>query len=313
MNDDGLAVMNAPAACERTANARNMTGSWLGWAPLILLPPLVLVLAPAGWPRWLVMWVLSVVIFAGCKWLTWWGTPATNAPVWLHLAYFLAWPGLDAVHFLDRGRRAIRQPGSLEWLFAASKLTLGLVLVFAVARLVPTSQPYLTGWIGMIGIVLFLHFGLFHLLSCIWRSVGIDAQPLMNWPLAAVSLSEFWSRRWNTAFRDLTHRHLFVPLTSWFGATGAVLVGFLFSGLVHDAVISLPAEGGYGGPTLFFGLQGVGLLLERTKTGRWLGLGKGWRGWLFTLLCLLVPAPLLFHLPFVTQVVVPFLRAIGAI
>lgn len=305
--------MNSAAASKRTTGSRSAVHSWLGWAPLILLPPLVLVFAPVSWPRWVVMWCLSVVIFAGCKWLTWWGAPATRAPVWLHVAYFLAWPGLDAVHFLDCHRRPIRKPGSLEWFFAVSKLMLGLLLIFGVARLVPDSLPYLTGWSGMIGIVLFLHFGLFHLLSCIWRSVGIDAQPLMNWPLAAVSLSEFWSRRWNTAFRDLTHRFLFVPLTNWCGATGAVLVGFLFSGLVHDAVISLPAGGGYGGPTLFFGLQGVGLLIERTKAGRWFGLGKGWRGLLFTMLCLLIPAPLLFHPPFVTQVVVPFLQSLGAV
>jgi hypothetical protein len=295
------------------APPKSPSTAWLGWTPLVVLPPLVLALAPAEWPRWVVMWLLSVVIFAGCKWLTWWGAPATHAPVWLQAAYWLAWPGMDAVHFLAPGRRPIRRPNSLEWLFATSKLLAGFALIFGVARCVPTSQPYLTGWIGMIGVVLVLHFGLFHLLSCVWRSIGIDAQPLMNWPLAAISLSEFWSRRWNTAFRDLTHRFLFVPLTNWFGAPGAVLVGFLFSGLVHDAVISLPAGGGYGGPTLFFLLQGVGLLFERSKPGRWFGLGKGWRGWLFTLLCLLVPAPLLFPPPFVNEIVLPFLRVIGAL
>lgn len=285
----------------------------IGWTPLIVLPTLVLALAPVEWPGWLVMWLLSVVIFAGCKWLTWWGAPASRAPVWLHLSYWFAWPGLDAVHFLGSRQRTIRQPGTAEWFFAASKLADGTLLVFGVARFVPESLPSLVGWVGMIGVVLALHFGSFHLLSCLWRSRGIDAQPLMNWPLAAVSLSEFWGRRWNTAFRDLTHRFLFAPLTNRWGPRGAVLVGFLFSGLVHDAVISLPARGGYGGPTLFFLLQGAGLLAERSTIGRSLGLSNGWRGWLFTLLCLLLPAPLLFHPPFVTRVVVPFMQAIGAV
>jgi len=135
----------------------------------------------------------------------------------------------------------------------------------------------------------------------------------MNWPLASVSLSQFWGRRWNTAFRDLTHRFLFRPLAGWLGIRGALFTGFACSGLVHEAVISFPAGGGYGGPTLFFLLQGVGLLIERSRVGRGFGLGAGWRGWLFTMGMLLAPATILFHGPFVTRVVVPFIQAVGAL
>ena len=71
-------------------------------------------------------------------------------------------------------------------------------------------------------------------------------------PLVSVSLGELWGRRWNTAFRDLTHRFLFRPLTARFGARSGLFVGFAFSGIVHDMVISLPAGGGYGGPSIFF-------------------------------------------------------------
>jgi len=67
----------------------------------------------------------------------------------------------------------------------------------------------LAGWLGMIGIVVTLHFGIFHALSCLWRRASVEARPLMHAPLASTSLSEFWGRRWNTAFRDLTHRFLF--------------------------------------------------------------------------------------------------------
>ena len=91
----------------------------------------------------------------------------------------------------------------------------------------------------------------------------------MNWPLASVSLGEFWGARWNTAFRDLTYRFLFRPLARRLGPRGA-LSGFLISGLVHDLVISIPAGGDYGGPTVFFLVQAVGIVTERSRFGRFL-------------------------------------------
>jgi hypothetical protein len=79
-----------------------------------------------------------------------------------------------------------------------------------------------------------------------------------------------------------------------------VAVEFLASGLVHESVISLPAGGGWGWPTLYFALQGGGLLLERK-----IGSSR-----LLTAGVLLVPAFGLFHPPFVLNVVLPFLDAI---
>src|SRR5262249_51294152 len=131
-------------------------------------------------------------------------------------------------------------------------------------------------------------------------------------PLRATSLSDFWGRRWNTAFRDFTHQFLFRPLSLRWGARMAIFAGFLFSGVVHDIVISVPASGGYGGPTIFFTIQGAALLAARTPFGGGIGLGAGVRGWLFTMLALVLPLGLLFHRPFVLAIIVPFLHAIGA-
>jgi alginate O-acetyltransferase complex protein AlgI len=130
--------------------------------------------------------------------------------------------------------------------------------------------------------------------------------------LASVGLAEFWGRRWNTAFRDLTHRFLFRPLASRWGPRRALAAGFVFSGVIHDLVISVPAGGGYGWPTLFFTLQAPALLAERTPAGKRLGLGSGWRGWVFTMLVLVVPVYGLFHPPFVRNIVLPFMRVLGA-
>jgi Membrane bound O-acyl transferase family len=262
---------------------------------------------------WELMWILAIVVYAGCKWATWWGASIQQGPTWKRAAYWLGWPGMDAASFLGTRISTRSHCPSIEWLAATLNLASGAILLFGVARFIPQQHQYLIGWAGMIGIVLILHFGLFNLLSCFWRSLGLEARPIMSCPLASTSLSEFWGRRWNTAFRDLAHRFLFLPFTAWFGPRWGLLAGFIFSGAVHDLVISVPAQGGYGGPTAFFAIQGAAIVFERSAFGRRIGLGKGRLGRAFTVLVLIAPLYLLFHRPFVMRVMVPFMRAIGAV
>jgi alginate O-acetyltransferase complex protein AlgI len=258
------------------------------------------------------MWALAAAVYAGCKWLTWARTSA--APARRQAAYLLAWPGLDAGAFLKRhSRLPVRRPTPAEWAFAAGKLALGAGLTWGAVRTIPADWPLARGWVGMAGLVFVLHFGAFHLLSCAWRAAGVDAKPLMDWPARSTSLAEFWGRRWNTAFRDLAHRFVFRPLAARLGPRAGLAAGFLFSGVVHDLVISVPAGGGYGWPTLYFAAQGLGHLAERSRAGRAVGLGRGWRGRLFTTAVVAGPAYGLFHPPFVLNVVVPFLGVIGAV
>jgi hypothetical protein len=258
------------------------------------------------------MWLLSAAIFAGCKWLTWRRTVAPGAQWWQHAGYLLAWPGLDAAAFLSPKRLLARERvHASEWGIGALRLVIGVTLFWVVAGWVSDDHKIIVGWLGMVGLILMLHFGAFHLLSCAWRRLGIDARPLMNRPLSSVSVGEFWGRRWNTAFRDLTHRFLFRPLNSKLGPRWAILAGFVFSGVIHDVVISVPAGGGYGGPTLFFGTQAAAMFAERSRVGRAIGLGRGGRGRLFTMLTLILPAYVLFHPPFVRNIIVPFMHALG--
>jgi len=259
------------------------------------------------------MWQLAFVIFVGCKWLTWRRIPVAGVPNWKHVAYLLAWPGLDAKAFLGAGPLAPGdKPTSREWAFAALQILIGAVLFWVGGRLIPHQHDLLRGWDGMIGLILMLHFGLFRVLSCAWRAAGVNARPLMISPLAASRVSEFWGKRWNTAFRDLTHQFLFRPLTARLGAKWALGAGFLFSGLVHDLVISVPTRGGYGGPTLFFTIQAMAMLAERTCFARTLALGNGFAGRLFTILVLIAPAGILFHPPFVRNIILPFMQAMRA-
>ena len=260
-------------------------------------------------PPWVGMWGLSLLVFGSLKLLSWSACTVAASPG-RHLGYLIGWPGMDADAFL--GSREAPRPSAGEYGWAVLKSLLGAALIWVIWPIIHERSPVLAGATGMAGIVVFLHFGTFHLLSCLWRTAGIQAVPIMNCPVVSQGLSEFWGRRWNLAFRDLTHRFLFRPLTRRLPPSMALLIGFIVSGLIHDLVISLPAQGGWGLPTLYFTIQGVAILLERSSFGRSWRLGRGPAGWCFTAAVLILPSPLLFHPPFLMRVINPFLVALGA-
>lgn len=281
----------------------------LGWLPLIILP-LVALSLQSKMQRWVFMWALAFAIFAGLKWQSWW--VARNKvihPAWRSLAYF-AWPGMDARTFLDPTQKPL-PPNFAKCFFAFLKAAIGAALLWLVARQV--GNPELQGWIGMLGLIFLLHFGSFDLLALFWQSVGVKAQPIMTNPALSSSLSDFWGRRWNLGFRQLSYDLIFRPLWKSLGIPAATFLVFVASGLIHDLVISVPAGGGYGLPTAYFTLQGVGVLAERSQVGARCGLQKGIGGWLFMILCTCTPLFWLFHPPFIHNVILPFMHAIHAL
>jgi len=263
---------------------------------------------------WIVMWALALAIFAASKWLTF--RDAVKRGVSIDRAraagYLLAWPGMDAAAFLSpvdrRGVAALA-----DGVAAVLTIGLGAVLIWGLAPAAIPAHPLAAGWIAMIGIVLVLHFGAFALLSAVWRHAGVNAIPVMRQPLRSTALAEFWGRRWNTAFHALAARFAFGPLRRQVGTTAATLGVFLLSGAIHELVITVPAGGGYGLPTIYFLIQALGVTAERSTRGRRLGLGKGVRGRCFTLLVTAAPAFWLFPPVFVRGVILPMLAAIGAI
>lgn len=225
------------------------------------------------------------------------------------LAWWFAWVGMDPARFLTLDRPAGSQlPAIGEWLRSVSLTVFGTALFSVGIFLIRKQFDYLAAWCGMFGLVLMLHFGLFQLLSCAWRTIGVNAQPIMNRPLSSVSIGEFWGRRWNRAFRDASYAALFVPIARRWGAATATWAVFIFSGLVHDLAVSVPAKGGYGLPTLYFLLQGITVLLENSALGKRWRLGRGRWGHAMTLVILFVPLPILFHPLFVRGVIVPFMQ-----
>jgi len=285
---------------------------WIGWFPLVALPASALGLRNIL-PPWGFMWLLAFSIYAALKWLTWWRVrKEISHAAWRSAAYLVAWPGMDAEPFLDSNRHAGPVP-SRAWFSAIFETALGATCLWSIARVIPESAPLLRGWLGMLGLTLLLHFGSFQLLALIWQSLGVAATPIMSAPLCSKSLSEFWGKRWNLGFRQLSHDLIFRPLHRSLGASGGGFLVFIVSGLLHDLIISVPSRGGYGLPTLYFVLQGTGVAIERSSVGRHLGLRDGVRGWLFMAVVTATPAFWLFHPPFVRNVILPFMKAIHAL
>jgi len=294
------------------SNSAKTVHEFGGWLPLCVLP-LTAVVFGDSLPAWAFMWVLAFSIYVSLKWLTWWQARGRIAhPRWRSMAYLLAWPGMDADTFLD-GSQSTPPPEAWEWLWAFVETTLGAVLLWAVARHLPERDPLIQGWVGMVGLILLLHFGLFQLLALLWRLLGIRAEPIMRAPLRSASLAGFWGRRWNLGFRELAHELIFRPAHRKLGTAMAGFLVFVVSGLIHDLVISLPSRGGYGLPTLYFVLQGTGVAIERSRLGKKLALARGVRGWCFMIVFLATPLFWLFHPWFVMRVILPFMGVIHAL
>jgi len=225
------------------------------------------------------------------------------------LAWFFAWPGLDGKAFFRR--RTVKRSSGFEWFFATAKTGFGGWMLVGVAPAMKATSDLTSGWAALIGIAFLLHFGTFHMAALFWRSRGRDVKPIMNAPILATSVTEFWSRRWNLAFRDYASPLLFVPLMRRTHPAVAVLAGYMFSGLVHELAISVPARGGHGLPTLYFAIQGAAILIERATAKRGVRLTNGICGWIWTAIVTVPGAYLLFHPPFVRAVVLPVVDFVG--
>ncbi|WP_162525349.1 MBOAT family protein [Rariglobus hedericola] len=273
----------------------------------ILFTAVLLTLAVRIPIPWLCMWVVAGGEFFALKLVTTIGL-CRSAPAWRLVAYLTLWPGMNARGFLFHESAAVRRPTLTELVFALVKMALGLAAIFWAVIYLKTAPRLLTGWVGMVGIIFTLHFGALHLVSWLWRRNGFDAPPIMKVPVLAVSLADFWGVRWNVAFADSARRFVLLPLARKWGTQTAGAFVFLLSGLVHETVISFPARGGWGGPTLYFVIQGVGAWLEKTSFARMLHLRKGIGGRIFTIVVVVIPLPLLFHPIFVREVILPLIK-----
>jgi D-alanyl-lipoteichoic acid acyltransferase DltB (MBOAT superfamily) len=158
------------------------------------------------------------------------------------------------------------------------------------------------------GLSLVVHFGLFELLAGLWRFLGADCHQLFRAPLRSTSLEEFWGRRWNLAFSEMTALVVFRPLNEIVGRQWAMAAALLFSGCLHELAISVPVRAGYGLPSLYFALHAAAMQIESVLSRRGHPVDSiPWLGRLWTLAWLVLPLPILFHLPFLRGCVWPLI------
>ena len=223
-------------------------------------------------------------------------------------AFAAGWFGMRPRVFLTLGGPPRDGARRLVW-YGVQRLVFGLVLV-GVARLVwPTGSIVVATVFACIGLSLFLHFGVFNVVAGLWRALGADTGPLFREPLRSRSLSEFWGRRWNLAFSEMTAIAVYRPLGNLIGRRSALVVAFLASGLLHELAISVPVRAGYGLPFTYFLVHSALLLGERQLEARGHPIQRhGVLGRIWTFGWLVLPVPLVFHPPFLAGIVWPLLR-----
>ena len=232
------------------------------------------------------------------------GKPRLNFVQWV--AFAAGWFGMRPALFEQFMSKPLHQTGRLV-LIGMSRILLGLSLLFASRYLENHgfNTFFLTKIIMLVGLSLILHFGILNLSAAFWRLFGVPVKELFIAPYQSKSLKEFWGKRWNLAFSEMTALVAYRPLKDRFGVKIAMFCSFLLSGLLHEIAISFPVNAGYGLPLSYFFIHGLVMLAESEsawvqKIIRHPGWSRIWvMGWL------LVPMPLLFHSHFMEQVVTP--------
>ncbi len=203
------------------------------WSPAGVFPVLVWIV---GWvdPAWVRMWSIAFALYLACKVFTLRDLPedARTGETWL---YFLAWPGMNPRAFLREGPRG--EADAVLPVLALRNMGIGIVCLWVLAPRHLERQPLLAGWLGMTGLIFLLHFGVFHGLAWIWQRRGLGAEALMNRPLEACGVSEFWGRRWNRAFQWLTWRYVFLSFTTSFSPCSPPGGSFQLWGPPHECKI----------------------------------------------------------------------------
>jgi hypothetical protein len=157
----------------------------------------------------------------------------------------------------------------------------------------------------LVGLSLILHFGILNLSAASWRFLGVDVSELFKAPYRSKSLKEFWGKRWNVAFSEMTVLIAYRPLKAKIGVEKAVFISFLLSGLLHEIAISFPVRAGYGLPMIYFGIHAFAMHMEAKSQLVQKIIRHKFLSHLWVMSLLVLPMPILFHSEFIQHVLLP--------
>jgi len=221
-------------------------------------------------------------------------------------AFALGWFGMRPTLFENFPSKRLNKT-SYFFVKGSSRVIFGLGMLYG-AQYIPSELA--GNLVRLVGISFILHFGILNISTGFLRMAGVDVKELFIAPYKSKSLKEFWGRRWNMAFSEMTALIAYKPLKGRLGIHAAMFISFLFSGILHEIAISFPVESGYGLPLLYFLIHGIVMQAE----SKWAWIKKITtqpilsRFWVY--FWLIIPMPLLFHEKFIEGVVNPLTNII---
>lgn len=236
-----------------------------------------------------VVFVLNfMVIFFSMKILSW-RTQSVRLPIW---QFFFLSPFLSA---RPHPARATTPIGWVAVKFVLASASLTLVVLFANQFLIPLN------WWRLVLIAPLVYFltevlGAFG--EMLFSGLAVPVFPIHNHPLRAVSIGDFWGRRWNIWvqdwLRDITAGHTK-------NLKSKLFLTFFASGLFHELMGNLPwylyyRESYFGNMMLYFTIQGLGLWIEK----RWVRRFPTWVRRLYLWALVILPAPIFMNKPLLT-------------
>lgn len=222
-------------------------------------------------------------------------------------AFAVGWFGMRPALFEVFPAPSQRLPYATLAVRGISRIIAGLLLVYLSAVIEETNAGLmlLADLVLLVGISFILHFGILNLSTAYWRWWGVHVKELFRAPYRSRSLNEFWGKRWNMAFSEMTTLIAYRPLKFKIGKTAAMILSFLLSGILHEIAISLPVKAGYGLPMLYFALHGILMYAEDKSARVQKILANKVLSHVWVLGWLVFPIHLLFHPAFMEGVLKP--------